>query len=73
MTPSAHRSVNLREKPVSNRCPQWGRVTDCCTDVPTEGRAAQQFASHSQALANESIAEADEEHLRCPAAASSNR
>ena len=46
MTPSAHRSLNLSEKPVWNRCPQWGRFTDRCTGVPTEGRAAQQSASH---------------------------
>jgi hypothetical protein len=62
MTPSAHRSLNLSEKPVWNRCPQWGHVTDRCTGVPTEGHAAQQSARHSQALANESIAESDEEH-----------
>lgn len=60
MTPSAHRSLNLSEKPVWNRCPQCGRVTDRCTGAPTEGRAARQSARHSQALANESIAESDQ-------------
>ena len=49
MTPSAQRSLNLREKPVWNRCPQRGRVNDRCTGVPTEGRESQQSACYSHA------------------------